>query len=589
MDGAPGTVGHWWEVLTRTLPGRLVLLLAAVALIGLATSAFGHFVLGAFPSFGEALWSSIAHLVDPGSIGDDESAAKRVIGLMQVIAGMVFFAGIVLTVLTEVVDRALRRLEKGDPAVRRSGHVLVVGFNSSLWEIQQRLGATTEGDPPEIVVMLTLDEAGRRDETRGYLADYPARTTVVVAEPADDGYGRVCAAEARSIVLLSPTGDPDTADLEVTDRVSLLRNYLEESGAQPPVAVEFRRGRNVQAFWVDGRDRERSRFPGNFDALVNDRNIGAILAVAVINSVFAEFLFGDWEGTFAPQLLPAADWENRAYGEARAELGEFNLLGILTGTGPEAQASYLPDPDRLIRPGDRLIVVPTEVPGRDGGSVSVPDSVKVVPTRPGPVLVIGWSDASSALASELALMGADPGVLHLLDVAPPAFGRPDEPMANLIEGDPSDPADIARAIEAVEPQIIWVSAEGTESTAIVRGMLARQATEVPILVEQAHDDQTHRNDRVARGLTVVATGGIVAESVALSLGDPAMLVAREGMVNNPDVILESLTYTGSEPLALSELREAFAVSGAVPLAILLEEGETHLQAGDQILAFHRTT
>ncbi len=588
-DDAPGRVGHWWEVLTRTWPGRLVLLLTGVAMIGLITSAVGHFVLGAFPSYGEALWSSIAHLVDPGSIGDDESPAKRSIGLLQVIAGMIFFAGIVLTVLTEVVDRALRRLEKGDPAVRRSGHVLVVGFNSSLWEIQKRLRSAARDEPPEIVVMLTLDEADRRDETRGYLADYPARTTVVVAEPAEDGYGRVCATQAKSIVLLSPVGDPDSADLEVTDRASLLRSHLEQSGAKPTVAVEFRRGRNVQAFWMDGREGTRSRFPGNFDALVNDRNIGAILAVAVMNSVFAEFLFDDWDGTFAPELLPVDGWAKRSYGEARAGLVQFNLLGIVTGSGPEAQATYLPGPDRMLEPGDRLIVVPTEVPEKSGPTDPLPDAVKVVPARPGPVLVIGWSDASSALASELASMGAESGVLHLLDLEPPDVGKSGERVVNLIEGEPSDPSDIAHAIDAVDPQIIWVSAEDSESAAIVRGMLARQVSEVPILVEQAHDDQSNRNERVAEGLTVVATGGIVAESVALSLGDPAILVAREGMVNNPNVILESLTYVGNEPLALSQLREAFAKSGAVPLAILLEESETHLHSGDHILAFHRTS
>ncbi len=84
-----------------------------MALLGVLTAAFGHFILGAFPSYGEALWSATSHLIDPGSIGDDNTNAERTVGLVQVIVGIIFFAGIVLTVLTEVFDRALRRL---DPA-----------------------------------------------------------------------------------------------------------------------------------------------------------------------------------------------------------------------------------------------------------------------------------------------------------------------------------------------------------------------------------------------------------------------------------------------------------------------------------------
>lgn len=588
---ASGRAGHWWEILTRTLPGRLVLLLSAVALIGLITAAFGHFVLGAFSSFGEALWSAIAHLVDPGSIGDDHTTSQRITGLIQVIAGIIFFAGIVLTVLTEVVDRALRRLEKDDPAVRRHDHLLIIGYNSSLWEVQERLRLTAGEEPPEIVVMLPLGESQLRDSTRRALAGYPSRATVVVAEPDDDGFQRVCAGEARGIVLLSPTGDPDAADLEVTDRASLLERFLAGAGdAAPSVAVEFRRGRNVKAFWQAGADGSESRFPESFDALVNDRNIGAILLLAAMNPVFAELLLESGDGDFAPELIPVESWSRRSFGEARAGIESYNLLGILSGSGPQASATYLPDPEQTLHPGDRLIAVPTDAPPAEVAAAGMPDSVKVVPTRPGPVLMIGWSDASGALTRELEENGLDTGILHLLDRELPASSpTTGEVPVRLLEGDPTEPADIAAAISAVGPDIILVAvAGGNESAAIISGMLARQVTDVPILVEQSHDDRTHRNNRIAAGLTVVSIGGIVAESVALSLGDPAVLVAREGMLDDPTVALESLTYTGTEALPVAELGEAFRRSGAVPLAISLNgDDDTHLRAGDHILAFHR--
>ncbi len=356
------TPAHVRELLSRTLAGRIILLFAAVTLIGLVTATFGHFALGAFPSYGEAIWSSIAHLVDPGSIGDDSTAAERFIGLIQVIAGIIFFAGIVLTVLTEVIDRALRRLRKGDPAISTSGHLLVVGYNGSLGEVCTRLAATIDSGHPEIVVMLPPAEADSRDAARRALLNYPARSKVVVADPETDGFFRVCAGVARHIVILSPEGEPDRADLEATGRATLIAEHLEAVGtAAPAVAVEFRRGRNVRAFWVvdsSESDAPKIRFPANFDALVQDRNIGALLSLAVANPVFADIFLGDDSAAVAPDLMPAGSLDGLSFGEARARLPESTLLGVLTGSGPSAQANYLPSEAHRIGSSDRLIVIP---------------------------------------------------------------------------------------------------------------------------------------------------------------------------------------------------------------------------------------
>lgn len=584
--------GHWWELLTRTLAGRLVLLLGAVALIGLVTAAFGHFALDAFPSFGEAVWSAIAHLVDPGSIGDDDTAGARAIGLLQVIAGIVFFAGIVLTVLTEVIDRALRRMQKGDPAVRREDHLLVVGFNPSLREVQARLRESLGPEPPEVVVMLPLAQADRRDEAHRALAGYPARASVVAAEPGEDGYGRVAAREARHIVVLSPEGEPDAADLEATDRATLLARHLAPLGeAGPAVAVELRRGRNVRAFWFDGGDGAAApvrRFPANFDALVNDRNIGAILTLAVTNPVFAPTFLDDGPTPIGPLLKPAPAGAGLTFGRARAALAPDTLLGVLTGSGPAARASYLPGDGHPVGPGDRLIVIPGEGAG-SGGAARIPDSVKVSPTRPGPLLMIGWSDASRALIEDLEATGADLGRVHLLGRGLPAgFRGADAARFELVEGDPAEPAEIAAAISRVEPEIVWVAAPGEdEAGAIIAGMLARQETEAPIVVEQSFSDRG-RDRRVAADVTVVSTARLLAETISLSLADPAVLVARERMLDDPGVALESLTYAGPEPLPLSDLAEIFGRAGTVPLAVSLNgDDEDHLRAGDHILALQR--
>lgn len=585
---------HLRELLIRTLPGRIALLFAGVALVGLATAALAHFVLGAFPSYGEAIWSAIAHLVDPGSIGDDQTAAERIIGLIQVLAGIVFIAGIVLTVLTEVIDRALRRLQQGDPAIDLRGHLLIVGYNGSLGEVCSRLAGTIAADHPEIVVMLPPAEADHRDNARRDLSSYPARSRVVVADPRADGFFRVCAGAARHVVILSPEGEADRADLEATGRAILLAEHLEPVADEAPaVAVELRRGRNVNAFWVDEDDSGRivNRFPENFDALVNDRTIGALLSLAVLNPVFVDIFLGDDTAAVLPRLVPAGTHAGGSFGDARSGLPQFTLLGVVSGSGPAARATYLPPDDLRLGGGDRLIVIsaPDSAPERAPGPE--PRSVKVTPTRPGPLLILGWSDAARALVEDLDSNGFDLSRIQLLDTRrPPGFpGSTPGADPGFIEGDPTETTDIADAIDRADPDMVFVAIrDGNEPGAVVSGKLARQVTDVPVVVEQNLAGAGTPARLVATGLTVVSTSGLLADTVALSLADPAILVAREQMLADPGIALESLTYTGQSPLPLRELAAIFGQAGSVPLAVSVNDGAAGtLGAGDHILALQR--
>lgn len=568
------------------------MLFGAVILLGALTATIGHFVVGAHPSYGEALWRSLTHMIDPGSLGDDDTVGERAIGVIQVLIGIVFLAGVVLTVLTEVVDRALLRLQRGDPALRVSGHLLVIGMNDTLGEVRGMLTETLEGERPPIVAMLPPAQDDRRQAARRALAGYPGKVHVVVADPRSDGFDRVCAGDARHIVVLSPDAPPDRSDLEVTGVAMLLARHLSSVDAAPPVAVELRRGRNVDALWFDpghGQGKPAPRFPASFDALVNDRTIGALLSLVVLNPHFSRVFLTQDDGVTGPELMAADGSAGSTFGEVRDRLEGSSLLGLLTGTGATSQALYLPPSDRRISAGDRLIVIRDES-GRMGASSGPdPESVKVAPARPGPLLVLGFSDSAAALLDALDQPGLEPGRITVLAPADP-FGRSDSRLAievTWVEGDPGDPQDIAHAIERADPAVVFAAAApDREAEAVVSGRFARQQTSVPIVVEQqaaVHDPLDLDSDQI----TVVSTSTMTAEAVALSLADPALVVAREGMVTDPGIVLESLTYTGSQPLALRDLPAIFGRAGYYPLAVSLTDESGGLAHGDHILAMQR--
>lgn len=578
-------------------------LLAALVTVWLITAAFGHFVLGAWPSFGEAVWQSTAHLLEPGSLADDQDGAERAIGLIQVLAGLIFFAGIVLTVLTETVQRAMSRFSGSDPAISRSGHLLIVGFNPSLEEVRRRLGHYANGEIPETVVLLPEYMAEFRERARRALRVTEGKGTVLVADLETDGLARTCAGDAQRIVVLSPVGDPDEADLEVTGWAGLLAEHLAPLGdAAPPVGLEIRRHRNVQALWfadreVDGRRRSdgKTRFPATFDALVRDRIIGGTLSPAIANPDFADTFLESAEAQGMNLRFQAVgDQAGTTFASAKAALEPTTLLGLMTGEGPTASAEFLPDDSRVILPEERLIVIPRS-PGHSSGERATidPSQIKVSPSRPGPVLLIGFSDATRATIEDLADSGYDGARIHLLNHESPAsypsIVRGSKP--GFIAGSPIEPADLDRALDQVDPAIVFVAApEGAEAAAVISGMMADQRSDVPIIVEQYSTSRARNVSGVGGDLTIVSMAGLVAENIATSSIDPALLVATQTLFDDPGLEIESLTYASRQPLPIDGLSAAFGSVGSIPIAIALQNGSTgtdHLEPGDHILVLQR--
>ncbi len=579
-------------------------LVSALAFVWITTAAFGHFVLGAWPSFGEALWQSMAHLIESGSLADDNTDAERAIGLIQVLAGLVFLAGIILTVVTETVQRALSRIHGSDPAISRQGHLLVVGFNPALEEMARRLGHYLQEDQiPETVVLLPEQLSHSREEAKRALSVSSTRSTVMVADVESDGFARACAGDAERILILSPDGDPDDSDLETLRWAALLADHLAPLGeSAPPVGFEIRRHRNVRAFWMSGSgDTDfdvhygERRYPANFDALVRDRIIGGTLSLAIANPEFAS-AFLDIAGSLgmAPRLEAPGPHAGTSFAEAREALEPTTLLGLLTGTGPTSSAEYLPEASRKIRPDERLIVIPRS-PGHDTRDLRSidPSQVKVSPSRPGSALLVGFSDATRATIEDLGLIGYDGARLHLLNPEPPAavpsMVNGSRPVH--IEGDPLEPRDLARALDQSNPAIVFVAApDGAESSAVITGMMISQRSEVPVVVEQYSTRRVRHMRGVDDVLTIVSTAGLVAENIATSSADPALLVATQALFDDPALEIESLTYASRDPLPFDALSAAFGTVGSIPIGIALENEDGapgYVQTGDHILVLQR--
>ena len=103
----------------------------------------------------------------------------------------------------------------------------------------------------------------------------------------DSGFELAGAERARAILLMASSSGPvpaETADVEVTQSGLALLDYLRERDSAPMVRLLFRRGRNVDAGW--------ELFPSDWDAIVADRTISALLRLAITRPPALEGLPG---------------------------------------------------------------------------------------------------------------------------------------------------------------------------------------------------------------------------------------------------------------------------------------------------------
>jgi hypothetical protein len=260
--------------------GRLVLLLGTVAVVLLGSAALAHFAFDEYGSFGDSLWSGTLHLLDPSSLHDDEGAAQRTIGVFQVITGLVLLVGLLFTFVSEVVTRSLERLGQSDRPVTCRDHLLVVGGRDL---VALAFAATTEAHRETGLKRLVVLAPESARESRAAILDELEDATGVLKfdlvfgdTAGDSGFELAGAERARAILLTATPGAPaapEAADVEVTQSGLALLDYLNEHKASPQVRLLYRRGRNVDAAW--------ELFPSEWDAVVGDRTISAVLRLAI--------------------------------------------------------------------------------------------------------------------------------------------------------------------------------------------------------------------------------------------------------------------------------------------------------------------
>ncbi|HEU4943902.1 MAG TPA: hypothetical protein VFT10_01940 [Solirubrobacterales bacterium] len=86
-----------------------------------------------------------AHVLDPSSLQDDDGAAERSIGIVQVVTGLVLLVGLLFTFVAESFASSLERLGQSDRPTRAHAVALSLFDAPRAAELEDQLAAD-DGD-----------------------------------------------------------------------------------------------------------------------------------------------------------------------------------------------------------------------------------------------------------------------------------------------------------------------------------------------------------------------------------------------------------------------------------------------------------
>jgi hypothetical protein len=586
--------------LLRTGWGRLALGVGAVVAVIVGGAALLYYGFDEYGSFGGALWSSIKHVLDPSSLQDDEGAPQRVIGLFLVITGLVLLVGLLFAVISETLGRSIERLGRSEVPVRAEDHLVAIGGVDLAPETPTtlvRVGAP--GSLPRKLVLLAPESA--RDSREELLAALrtqsgPMQVEMVIGDTsAASGFELAAVDKARDIIVFPTTSGPtpaDSADVEVMQSGLALRAFLEARapGRDPRVSLLFRRGRNVDAAW--------ELLPHEWDAVVGDRVVAAVLRLAIVRPELAAVLPGLGDRSEVRAIRPdglAGD----PFGSLAQRIDDGIPIGLIHGE----DARFAPDPGETVGEDDRVIVIGLGRGETTRQVISQGDGGRK--GEPLKVAMVGCGINAPALMEEFSAAAREQVAFRVLATraAHDSYLTGAEYEGVTIEFDelrPTDPVELERGLRAAAADVVLVTPSPTtydlrvsdaEATLSTLHVLRLTGEETPVVAEMFLPDSVRRLPRDRR-LSAVSTLDAISTAIAFSVLDTRAAAALEELFGGT-VRIETEQLGAAGGTSFGEIYSSGLSRGVVPFAVRAEDGtvtvapreDAELGPGDELLIF----
>ncbi len=391
---------------TQMMIGLLALFSVVIILVAAIIVSIGgrHFTLVGFEgmSFFEALWMSLIHTLDAGTIGGATGWGFRIVMLILPTLGGVFIISTLIGILSNAIQEKIQELRKGRSLVLEEDHTIILGWSPQIFTILTELiEANKSQKKATIAILADKDKVEMEDEIRTRL-NGKSNTRVICrsGSPIDPmDLELVSPHSARSIIIIPPPeSDPDYFVIKSVLAITNNPNRL----SQPY---------NIITQLVDSKNMRIMDMLGNGDhmfALLSKDMIARITAQTSrqtgLSIVYTELLnFKGDEIYFKEEN----EMVGKTYAEALGAYAQSSVIGIFQLEQENAKLN--PPMDTIIFPGDKLICI-SEDEDKILLSKSNPELIQANKIYTGTcpscykeekVMILGWNKCGTLILREL--------------------------------------------------------------------------------------------------------------------------------------------------------------------------------------------
>ncbi|GHV80595.1 hypothetical protein AGMMS49944_23860 [Spirochaetia bacterium] len=195
--------------------------------------------------FDGRFWTLVINFIDVGGF-DETAGVGRVLILITNIFGMVLLTGMLVSVLTNIIERRIDRVKDGEVYYRFKDHVVIIGFDPMCEGLIQSLAEKQTGD---IVLQTVREAAGVRHELFSNLNKDAAKRVTIVSgnRTSPEDMDRLRIADCTTVFLLGESGEEDR-DSQNIECLTIINGILAPEGKTIRCHVLFDRQATFASF-----------------------------------------------------------------------------------------------------------------------------------------------------------------------------------------------------------------------------------------------------------------------------------------------------------------------------------------------------
>ncbi len=278
------------------------------------------------PDLSVNIWTSIMHIIDPGTItGADINDNKGFIVLMSIatICG-IFVTSILIGIITTAFEEKLHNLRKGNSKIIENGHTVILGFNPNIYTLISELIIANESEKDGCIVILADEE---KEVVESMVADNieDFKTTRVICRTgsmSDINAIKNCAIEASKAIIIN-----SEEDFMTIKAILSVNNYLKancEGENTPHIVSTVQKKSNYDAIQLISE--------GNTEIILATDAISRIIAQACrqpgISSVLIELFDYDGDELYFENF---PELEGKAFGQILNSFEKAIVFGFKRG------------------------------------------------------------------------------------------------------------------------------------------------------------------------------------------------------------------------------------------------------------------